>query len=108
MDQAPADVTKARLYEEFNAVVCETELLLSSLSSAGGDKAGAIKASVEQGLAAAGERLAKLREQSLAQANAAASATEEYVQRNPWNAIGIAAAVGAAAGIVTGVLITRR
>lgn len=108
MKQVPTDVTKERLYEEFSTVVSETEQLLKSFASAGGDKAGAIKASVEEGLAAASDRMAKLREQSIAQANAAARATEEYVQGNPWNAIGIAAAVGVTAGIVAGVLIARR
>jgi len=103
-----SDITKERLFEEFNAVVGETEALLKSVASAGGDKAGAIKASVEKSLAAAGDRVAKLREESMAQARAAANATDEYVQDNPWRAVGMVAAVAGITGLVAGLLIARR
>lgn len=108
MNRTHSEVTKERLFEEFNTVVAETEQLLKSLASAGGDKAGEIKTSVEQGLAAAGDRLAKIREQSLEQANAAAQATDEYVHGNPWQAIGIAAGLAAITGLIAGLLISRR
>src|SRR5271154_1042073 len=87
------EVTKDRLFEEFNSVVAETEKLLKSLAGAGSDKAGALQKSVAQGLADAGDRLAKIREQAVGQANAAAQATHEYVQGNPWRAVGIVAAM---------------
>ena len=89
-------------------MVEETEQLLKSMATAGGEKAGAMKASVEQGLAAAGSRLARIREESMQQAGAAARATEEYVQENPWTALGTVAAVSAVAGLVAGLLIARR
>jgi ElaB/YqjD/DUF883 family membrane-anchored ribosome-binding protein len=108
MSHTRTDVTTERLFEEFNAVVAETEQLLKSVANAGSDKAGAIKASVEQGLAAAGDRLAKIREQSLEQASAAAQATDEYVHDNPWQAIGIAAGLAAVTGLIAGLLISRR
>jgi len=108
MNQMPSDVTKERLFDEFNRVVEETEQLLKSMATAGGEKAGAMKASVEQGLAAAGSRLARIREESMQQAGAAARATEEYVQENPWTALGTVAAVSAVAGLVAGLLIARR
>lgn len=108
MNQMPGEVTKERLFDEFSAVVAETEQLLKSLATAGGDKAGALKTSVEQGLAAAGTRLAKIREESLQQASAAARATEEYVQENPWTALGSVAAVSALVGLAAGLLIARR
>ena len=103
-----ADVTKERLFEEFNSVVAETEKLLKSLSGAGSDKAGALQASVAQKLSDAGDRLAKIREQAVGQANAAAQATHEYVQGNPWRAIGMVAAAAGITGLVTGLLIGRR
>lgn len=106
--QTHTDVTKEKLFDEFNAVVTETEQLLKSIAGAGGDKAGALKASIEQGLAAAGDRLARIREESLNQANAAARATDEYVQENPWRAIGLVAAMAAITGLVAGLLIARR
>ena len=101
-------VTNEALYQEFNTVVAETEQLLKSVATAGGEKAGELKAGVEQSLAAAGERLEQIRLEALRQANVATRATDEYVRENPWRAIGIVAAVSATAGIVAGLLIARR
>ncbi len=108
MSQPHPEVSNERLYQEFNTVVTETEQLLKSVAGAGADKAGAIKASVEQGLATAADRLAKIRAASIEQATAAAAATDEYVHHNPWQAIGVGAALGAIAGLVAGMMISRR
>ena len=108
MSHTQTEVTKERLYGEFEAVVAETEQLLKSIAGASGDKAVALKASVEQGLAAASERLARIREASLSQAGAAARATDEYVHDNPWRAVGFVAAAGTLAGLIAGLMIARR
>jgi ElaB/YqjD/DUF883 family membrane-anchored ribosome-binding protein len=108
MNQAPADVTKEKLFQEFTTVVAETEQLIKSVAGAGGEKADAIRASVGESLASAGERMAKIRGDAIAQASAAARATDEYVQGNPWRAIGIAALLAGATGVVAGLLIARR
>jgi ElaB/YqjD/DUF883 family membrane-anchored ribosome-binding protein len=102
------EVSNDRLQEEFNTVVSETEQLLKSLATAGGDKAGAIREGVADGIAAAGERLDELRQRAVAHASAASQATDDYVRANPWQAVGIAAAVSGLAGLVAGLLISRR
>lgn len=102
------DVTKERLYEEFNSVVAETEKLLKTLAGAGSDKAGALQASVAQSLADASERLAKIRREALEQATAAARATDEYVHGNPWQAVGIVAALAGLTGLAAGYFLGRR
>ncbi|HLX21843.1 MAG TPA: DUF883 family protein [Usitatibacter sp.] len=102
------DATKERLFEEFNSVVTETESLLKSLAGASGDKAGALQARVAQQLADAGDRIAKIREEAIGQANAAARATNEYVQENPWLVIGVVAAAAGVTGLVAGFLVARR
>ncbi|MFN5010858.1 MAG: YqjD family protein [Gammaproteobacteria bacterium] len=53
---------------------------------------------------AARERLSGLEEELLDRARDAAQGTEDYVRRNPWQAVGIAAGVG----LLLGVLINRR
>ncbi len=108
MSHATQEVSNEQLFQEFNAVVAETEQLLKSVAGAGSDKAGALRASVEQGLADAGERLARIREASIRQAADVAHAADEYVHGNPWQAIGIGTAVGAFAGLVAGLMISRR
>ena len=108
MSAKQAEASKDQLYKEFNTVVTETEQLLKSVASASGSKAGAMRDGMMDGLAAAGERLDKLRTDALAQASAAADATDDYVRESPWRAVGIAAAVAGLAGLVAGLLIARR
>jgi ElaB/YqjD/DUF883 family membrane-anchored ribosome-binding protein len=108
MSAKRADIGKDQLSQEFNTVVTETEQLLKSLASAGGDKADAVRNGVAERITAAGERLEQIRAQALEQANAAGRATDEYVRDNPWRAIGIAAGVSGLVGLVAGLLIARR
>lgn len=108
MKTTSSEVTKDKLLDDFNNVLVETEQLLASVSSAGSDKAGVLKASVEQGLADASARLAKIREATMAQATAAADAADAYVQESPWRAVGMAAALAGAIGVIAGLLISRR
>ncbi len=108
MSPSRDEVTKERLFEEFNSVVVDAEQLLKSIAGAGGDKVSALNAGVQQGLTSAAERLAKLREASLSQASAAAQSADRYVHDNPWRTIGIVAALTAVTGLVTGILIARR
>jgi len=107
MNKAP-DVTQERLLEEFSAVVGETEQLLKSVALAGGEKGNALKAGLDERIALVSDRLAGLRDDSMRQATAAAHAADDYVQDNPWQAVGIAAGVAAAAGVVVGLLLARR
>lgn len=108
MNPTPTEVTKEKLFDEFNTVISETEQLLKSVATASGDKAGALRADVERRLTAAGARLEEIRLQALGQAKQAAQATDDYVQANPWQSIGIAAALAGATGLVAGLLIARR
>lgn len=108
MNPTPTAVTKEKLFDEFNTVITETEQLLKSVATAGGDKAGALKADVERSLAAAGARLEEIRLQALGQARQAVRATDDYVQENPWQSIGMAAAVAGVTGLLAGLLIARR
>lgn len=102
------EVTKDKLIEEFNTVVTETEQLLKSVANAGGEKAGALRASVEQNLAIAKDRLRSLQQAATEKTRAAAHATDEYVHEHPWQAIGVAAGLSAVIGVVIGLLLNRR
>ena len=101
-------MTKDQLIEEFNAVVADTEQLLKSMATAGGEKAGALRESAEQKLAVTKERLRSLQHSASEKAGAAAKSTDEYAHAHPWQSIGIAAGVAVAAGIALGLLLNRR
>jgi ElaB/YqjD/DUF883 family membrane-anchored ribosome-binding protein len=108
MTQRAHEVTKDQLIEEFNAVVAETAQLLKSVANAGGEKASAVRASVEQNLAIAKDRLRNLQQAATEKTQAAAQATDKYVHEHPWQAIGIAAGLNVVIGVAIGLLLNRR
>lgn len=108
MTPKTAAAGNAKLLDDFNTVVAETEHLLKSVASLGDDKGSLIKDNVDEALAAASARLARIREKSAAQATAAARAADDYVQENPWRAMGFVALAAAVAGLIAGVAISRR
>ena len=91
---------RRQLAEDFNKVLADTEVLLKALGSVTGEKAVAMRASVEESLAAAKQRLHELEVAARDQAAATARATDEYVHENPWTAIGVAAVVGLLVGLL--------
>lgn len=103
-----ADATKERLMGELDAVVGQTEQLLKTVAHAGNTEAGAFKASVEQSIAVATDRLAQIRADALNRAGIAAKATDDYVHGNPWRAVGIVAAAAAIIGLLAGLVLSRR
>jgi ElaB/YqjD/DUF883 family membrane-anchored ribosome-binding protein len=103
-----AVVKRDELVNEFNTVVADTEHLLKSIAAAGGEKAQAMRSTVEQNLVAARERLQGLEQAAEARARSAVKATDQYVHGHPWQSVAIAAGIGALAGIVVGLMLNRK
>lgn len=101
-------VAREKLLNDFNEVVSDTEQLLKSVASAGGEKTQALRTNVEQSLKLAKERLREIQEGAAERTRAAAKATDEYVHVHPWQSIGIAAGIAAVLGLVLGLLLNRR
>lgn len=95
------DVAKEKLIKDFRAVVTDTEELLKATASQTGEKVAAARAKVEESLAATKKRLADLEQGLIEKTRAAARATDELVHEHPWQAVGIAAAVGFLLGMLT-------
>lgn len=108
MNQHASVVTKGQLIEQFNAVVTETEQLLKSVATAGGEKAGALRAGAEQSLANAKDRLRELQHAAADKVEAASKTTDDYVHEHPWQAIGMAAGLTIITSVVIGLLLNRR
>lgn len=96
--------SRDKLLEDFNQVVADTEELLKSMATAGGEKANALRASVAESLEVTKERLRELQQAAMDKTAAAARATDDYVHENPWPAIGVAAGIG----VLIGLLLSRR
>ena len=94
------DAAREQLVADFNKVVSDTEALLRALAGVPGEKTAALRASVEENLRTAKQRVLQLQGAAVEKTTAAARATDEYVHDNAWALIGIAAAVGLVVGLV--------
>jgi ElaB/YqjD/DUF883 family membrane-anchored ribosome-binding protein len=93
-------VTVDKLLEDLQAVVTDAEELLKATAGQAGEKVQEVRARAEESLSAARERLGEMREDALQQARELVSSGEEYVRRNPWQAVGIAAGAGLLVGLL--------
>ncbi len=95
-----AEDGRERLVDEMAAVLSEAEEMLKRAATETGDKARDLRSQVETNLLRAKLKLQEYEGQAIDQAKAAARATDDYVHDNPWLAIGVAAAVGLAIGLL--------
>ena len=91
---------RSQLVDDFRKIVADSEALLRAIGSVPGDKARELRASVEENLAGAKERLRDLQSAAMERGTAAAKAADEYVHENPWALIAGAAAVGFLIGLM--------
>ena len=98
------EVSKDKLVADLKVVVADAEELLRATASQAGEKVAAARERIQASLATAKVKLADAERIMKEKTEVAAKATDEYVHENPWKAVGIAAV----AGLVLGVLISRR
>ena len=82
----------------------DAEALLREAANATGDRAVELREQALSALKQTREALYDAQDEVLAQGRKAVRATDEYVHDNPWQAVGIAGM----AGLLLGVLLTRR
>ncbi|KAF7598397.1 MAG: hypothetical protein CGU28_12170 [Candidatus Dactylopiibacterium carminicum] len=99
-----SEKTASKLLDQSQEILQKTEALITEAASATGKEAEALQERILKGLREARSRLTDAEEVALEKARHAARATDEYVHEHPWKAIG----VGAALGVVVGLLIARR
>ena len=99
-----AEDGRERLVDDLAAVLAEAEEMLKRASVETGDKARDLRSQVETQLLRAKLKLQEIEGEAIDHAKAAARATDDYVHDHPWQAIGIAAAVG----LLIGLLMNRR
>ncbi|MEO8304816.1 MAG: DUF883 family protein [Betaproteobacteria bacterium] len=99
-----ADSSRDKLVDDFAAVLSEAEEMLKRAANETGDKARDLRSQVETKLLRAKLSLQEIEGRAIDKAKVAARATDDYVHDNPWQAIGVAAAVG----IVFGLMMNRR
>jgi len=99
-----AKVSTDKLFEDLKAVVEDAEALLSATAGQAGDRIAEARSRAEATVKAARKRMNDLQDDVLAQTKEVADQADAYVHKNPWQAIGIAVA----AGVILGLMISRR
>jgi ElaB/YqjD/DUF883 family membrane-anchored ribosome-binding protein len=97
--QTPA---REQLMSDLKSVITDAEAWLSNNLT--GEDLKAARAKFERTLVNAKDDLIRMEKAVVEKTKEAAKATDDYVHENPWKAVGI----GAAAGLVLGLLIARR
>jgi len=93
-------ISREKLVDDFSAVLTEAEDLLKRAANESGERAKDLRSQVEAKLLAAKLRLQEIEGEAVDRARVAARITDDYVHDNPWQAIGVAAAVGFIAGLM--------
>jgi ElaB/YqjD/DUF883 family membrane-anchored ribosome-binding protein len=99
-EQVPAN----QLIDDLTAVIRDAESLLRATAAQTGDKVQEIRSRAEETVRNAKARLAGVEDQALERARVLAGDADEYVRGNPWQAVAIAAG----AGLLIGLLMSRR
>ncbi|MGE5385324.1 MAG: DUF883 family protein [Betaproteobacteria bacterium] len=102
MSQELTTANKDKLIADLKVVVADAEEILRATAGAAGDKVGEMRQKIEARLRDAKERLADAEAVVVDKAKAAAAATDDFVHEQPWKAVGVAAAVGLAIGVLIG------
>lgn len=99
-----AKVSTDKLFDDLKAVVEDAEALLTATAGQAGDRISEARSRAEATVKAARKRMSDLQDDVVEQTKEAAEQADEYVRKNPWQAVGIAAA----AGVIIGLMLSRR
>jgi ElaB/YqjD/DUF883 family membrane-anchored ribosome-binding protein len=98
------EASTQKLMQDLRAVIADAEALMAATADTAGTEIREARERAEESLGQARARLETFEEELQAHAKAALDDADAYVRENPWQSIGIAAAVG----LVLGLLIGRR
>jgi len=98
------DATTGKLMEDLQAVVRDAEALLKATAAESSEKIQEARARATESLRQAKTRLNDSEASMLNNAREAVDKATSYVKSNPWQSLGIVAAVG----VIVGMLLRRR
>ena len=92
--------SKERLVSDLKALVNDAEELLKATASQAGEKISEARQKIEQSLVEGKKALADAEATLVKKSKECAEIADDYVRENPWGAVGVAAAVGLAVGLL--------
>lgn len=102
MSQELSNGNKERLVSDMRLVITDAEEILRATAGAAGEKVSELRERITVRLRDAKERLADAEAALVDKTKAAARATDDFVHDEPWKAVGVAAALGLALGVLIG------
>ncbi|MBK7422190.1 MAG: DUF883 domain-containing protein [Propionivibrio sp.] len=94
--------SKQKLVSDMKVVVSDAEEILRATAGVAGEKMVDLRERISERLRDAKLRIADAEAALVDKTKAAARATDDYVNENPWQAVGIAAGIGLLLGIIIG------
>lgn len=105
MEKIPTQTgARDQLLSDLKTVIQDAEAWLRHSGTLGGEEFKAARAKFERTIIKAKDDIIRLEQAVVEKTKVAAKATDEFVQENPWKAVGI----GTAVGVVIGMLIARK
>lgn len=102
MSEQLSAANKDKLVSDLKVVIADTEELLRATTGVAGEKVGELRERLVVRLRDAKERVIDLEHAVIDKTKAAARATDDFVHDEPWKAVGVAAALGLALGVLIG------
>ncbi len=99
---ADATQAKEKLAADFRAVMDDIDALMTATGKEAEGEVKVLRARIQDRLSGAKEKLLDAQHEAVRRAKDAAVATDDYVHEKPWQAIGAAAAIGLALGVLIG------
>lgn len=97
-----ANASKDKLVSDMRLVIGDAEEILRATASQAGEKVGELRERIQERLRDAKIRLQDAEAALVDKTKACARATDDFVHENPWQAVGVAAAIGLALGLLIG------
>jgi len=94
--------SKEKLIADMKVVVADAEEILRATAGVAGEKMADLRERIGERLRDARVRIDDAEAMLVDKTKAAARATDDFVNENPWQAVGIAAGVGVLLGIIIG------
>jgi ElaB/YqjD/DUF883 family membrane-anchored ribosome-binding protein len=102
MSEQMTAANKEKLVSDLKVVISDTEELLRATTGVAGEKVGELRDRLTVRLRDAKDRVIDLEHAVIDKTKAAARATDDFVHDEPWKAVGVAAIVGLALGVLIG------
>ncbi len=102
MSEEMSAANKEKLVSDLRVVIADADEIVRATAGIAGEKVGELREKIQVRLRDAKERLADAEAALVDKTKACARATDDFVHEEPWKAVGVAAALGLALGVLIG------